>query len=65
MTPTAYTVLRLDYDATRPWAVIAPRSFNRVVERYPTQSQAKRRARDMNRRHLRVNWVCLHPEPLT
>lgn len=45
-----YEVQPLRGDAARPFAVVATfRSFNRVIERYETEGQAKRRARDLNR----------------
>lgn len=45
-----YLVQKMTFDATRPYAVVATfRTFNRVVARYSTEEQAKRRARDLNR----------------
>lgn len=46
-------VQRSNYDAANPWAVviIKGRTFNRVVARYATEAQAKRRARDWNKAH--------------
>ncbi len=45
-----YQVIKSDYDASRPFAVIATfRSFNRVIARYADETKAKRRARDLNR----------------
>jgi hypothetical protein len=44
-----YEVKKSDYDASHPYAVIATfRSFNKVIGRYSSIEQAKRRARDMN-----------------
>lgn len=44
-----YEVQKSDYDATRPYAVVATfRHFNKIINRYETIEQAKRRARDMN-----------------
>lgn len=46
----AYEVQKMTYDATRPFAVVATfRSFNKVIDRYSNEADAKRRARDMNR----------------
>lgn len=45
----AFVVEKTQYDATRPYAVVATfRRFNQVVGRYPDEAQAKRRARDLN-----------------
>ncbi len=47
----AYIVKKMHFDATRPWVVVATfRSFDRVVARYDNERDAKRRARDMNKR---------------
>ena len=44
-----YEVTKTDFDAARPYTVVATfRTFNRVVGRYETETQAKRRARDLN-----------------
>lgn len=46
-----FEVQKTTYDAARPYAVVATfRSFNRVVARYSDEQQAKRYARDRNRR---------------
>jgi hypothetical protein len=46
----AYEVQKTTFDAARPFAVVATfRSFNRVIARYETEQQAKRRARDLNK----------------
>lgn len=45
-----YEVQKMTFDAARPYAVIATfRSFNKVIARYASEAQAKRRARDMNK----------------
>lgn len=44
-----WIVERQNIDATRPWAVVATfRTSNRVNKRYATETQAIRRARDLN-----------------
>jgi hypothetical protein len=44
-----FQVEKMSFDAARPYAVVATfRSFNRVIGRYATLEQAKRRARDKN-----------------
>jgi hypothetical protein len=44
-----YEVYKSNYDASRPYSVVATfRSFNNVIARYSTKEQANRRARDMN-----------------
>jgi hypothetical protein len=49
----AYEVQKQTFDAVRPYAVVATfRSFNQVIARYEDEASAKRRARDMNRRHV-------------
>lgn len=46
-----FVVVESNYDAARPYAVVATfRRFNRVIARYADEAQAKRRARDKNRR---------------
>lgn len=46
-----YEVQKLQYDATRPYAVIRTfRSFNKVVQRYETKEQANKRAWSMNKK---------------
>jgi hypothetical protein len=45
-----YEVIKSNYDASQPYAVIATfRSFNKVMGRYSSVEQANRRARDLNR----------------
>jgi hypothetical protein len=45
-----YEVIKSEYDASRPYVVIATfRSFNKVIGRYSDETSAKRRARDMNK----------------
>jgi hypothetical protein len=45
-----FVVIRSDYDASRPFIVVATfRTWNKVVGRYATIEQANRRARDLNR----------------
>ena len=49
--PLRFEIVISKYDASRPYAVIATfRSFNRVMGRYETEVQAKRRVSDLNRR---------------
>lgn len=44
-----YEVQHSKFDAARPFAVVATfRTFNKVVGRYETEEQAKRRARLLN-----------------
>lgn len=50
MRKITYTVQKMDFDATRPWAVLHDRHWNRVIQRYETKEQAARRARDMNKK---------------
>jgi hypothetical protein len=46
-----YEVQKMTFDAAHPWAVLATfRSFNRVIARYADERQAKRRARDLNKK---------------
>lgn len=46
----AYEVQKMDFDAARPYAVVATfRRFNRVIARYEDKAKAVRRARDLNR----------------
>lgn len=48
----AYSVRKVSFDAARPFAVEAQfRTFNRIISRYETEAQAKRRARDLNAKH--------------
>jgi hypothetical protein len=48
----AYEVRKSNYDAARPFAVVATfRSFNQVIERYADEDAANRRARRLNRQH--------------
>lgn len=45
----AYVVRISIFDSARPYTVEAQfRTFNRVIARYATKAQAKRRARTMN-----------------
>lgn len=47
----SYEVQKMTFDAARPYAVVATfRSFNKVIARYASEAQAKRRARNMNKR---------------
>lgn len=45
-----YEVVKMKYDTSRPWCVLTHiRSYNKVMGRYETEKQAKRRAADLNR----------------
>ena len=46
-----FEVQKMIFDAARPYVVVATfRSFNRIVARYENEADAKRRARDLNRK---------------
>lgn len=52
LVPRDFIVARVTYDAGRPWAVVCTtRTFNKTIDRYPTEAQAKRRARALNARN--------------
>jgi hypothetical protein len=54
----AFEVQKSNYDAARPFAVVATfRSFNKIMGRYADEASAKRRARVLNKRNADLDYL--------